>query len=111
MKISITILFFFVFVLAGKCQEQSKVKSYADKSTNFFTNNFQGGQIITFNSVFYEQDSDDVDGPGAFYITSVSKLKSVNWKVKSNPHFFLEFYQIHSNKLLIDLPPPHSLLV
>ena len=108
MRTFISILFVFVFVLAGKCQEHCNIKSYDDKGNHILENNIPVSQIIDYSYVFNEQDSDDIDEPGASYIVNVSRLKSVNWKIKSNQFFFLGFDQIQFNKLLIDLPPPTS---
>lgn len=106
MKLLITILFVFVFVLTGNSQKQINAKTNGNLNNKRFTYNDISIPIAPYQFAYDEQDSDDVDEFDTRCIITIIVLKPLGWRAEFKQNFFHPFYQIHSSKLLIDLPPP-----
>lgn len=111
MKVFITLFLVWLFTIAPFASEQNVVKLPDNKKGDVYACSCGTNLLQISDSVFYEQDSDDFEGSGTYYMQVTPELNPVVQKFQYNQNLYLTFYQICFSNLLIDLPPPQSLFI
>ena len=63
-------------------------------------------QVILQSTILDDQDTNDIDGPEFFVINPAPSVNSLQYRASTVTIVLPFTFQVHMNKLLIDLPPP-----
>jgi len=102
------ILFVLVFAITGNSQQQSDSHKLFNLNSIFAFNEksiFQN-TFLSQNSLFDEQDTNDLDGIDFDFVFPDILEIFQQYKIKSVVAFFPRLQTVKVNELLLDLPPP-----